>query len=202
MSLPRIALVLFCATITVTLAPLSLPTPVQAQSMTQVSSYTNPLGREKRRSNVQTMIRQLGQYRVQKLNPQVPAYYYSFVNRGVELHFNAAHRIDLVVLLNARAFGAYQKYTGQLPKNLSFSDSSAAAQKKLGKPQFIERDAASGEYALVYESAGYSAVFQSEGGPLKYVELYRPVRTPTKATAHLSKETLRLHSMQIGARDP
>ncbi len=169
------------------LTPPGLTTPLAAQSMTRVSSYTNLLGREKRRSNVQTMIRQLGKYRVQKLDPQAPAYYYSFVDRGVELHFNAAHRIDLVVLLNAQAFGAYKKYAGQLPKNLSFADNSAAAQKKLGKPQHIERDAASGEYALVYESAGYSAVFQSEGGPLKYVELYRPVRTPTKATAQLSK---------------
>lgn len=162
-------------------------TPLQtvaAQSMTSVTSYTNLLGRELRRSNVQTFIRQLGKYRVQKLNPQTPDYYYSFVDRGVELHFNAEHRVDLVVLLNAQAFGTYKKYTGQLPKAVSFSDNPAAVQKKMGKAQFIERDASSGEYALVYESAGYSVVFQSEQGPLKYVELYKKVAAqPARATA-------------------
>lgn len=163
------------------LAMIAFVPTIEGQPIDRVSTFRNMLGKPKNQTSIQTTIKQLGQYRVEKLEPTNAEYYYSFPERGIEIHFNADHAIEFIVLLNEKAFAQYGKYAGSLPKQLTFADNEAAAVKKLGQPENTEEFADEKERVLFYDSQGFSVVLHggddSRKGQIKYVELYAPKKS-------------------------
>ncbi len=156
--------------------------PLVAQPLDRYTTFKNMLGRPGTQSSVRTVIRQLGAYTVEKLEARDAEYYFSFAARGVELHFDAKHRIDFAVLINGEAFREYKSYAGSLPEKLTFADDEATVLKKLGQPDRTAQVAVPGgeqERALLFKSKGYSVVFKVEGpkrSRMKYVEIFKPER--------------------------
>lgn len=155
--------------------------PANAQPLDNYTTYKNMLGRSKALTRIQTTLKQLGAYRVEKLEPGDAEYYYSYPGRGLEIHFDANHRVEFAVLLNEKAFAPYKKYPGSLPKKLTFADNEAAIIKKLGKPESTEDFAEEKERVLFYDSQGYSVILhggdEQRKGQIKYVEIYAPKRS-------------------------
>ncbi|MEQ9366794.1 MAG: hypothetical protein RIF32_21320 [Leptospirales bacterium] len=150
-------------------------TPIFAQPLDRFTTFKNTIGRPNTQSSVRTILKQLGDYTVEKLAPENAEYYYSFAGRGVELHFDAEHRIEFVVLLNEKAFAPYKKYDGSLPRKLSFADDESAIVQKLGAPERALDLAEENERVLFYDTRGYSVILHADGakkGSIKYVELY------------------------------
>jgi hypothetical protein len=150
--------------------------PLAGQSIESHATFRGLLGQTAGNTYVQNTVRSLGDYRVEKLDATEAEYYYSFAQRGIEIHFSEKHAVDFIVLMNTKAFDLCEQYSGSLPEDLTFSDTEEAVRQKLGEPGDTEVLAGEQERVLFYESKGFSVVLHTapaeRAGQIKYVELY------------------------------
>lgn len=161
------------------LVPMAAHLVAQGAPLREHATYAGILNQAKTSAKVQKIVRELGDYRVEKLDPDEADYYYSFPDQAVEIHFSPGHSVDTVAFLNSEVFNSKVQYAGTLPGGLAFQDQEADVVKKLGAPDEAEDFPEDGERLLYFNERGLTVFLfaghkEQRKGQIKLIEMYIP----------------------------